>query len=279
MQEPLRELVQMGSTPIKYFQTVCDQFGVIAAPPHWHDAVEILHIRQGRAMQQLDSHVFPVKRSDIVIIWTNQIHATYSAKNEECKIDVYQLPADNHPAVRAIRFAAPITPTHPLYRTIEQTIYSMAQEMQHQKPAYGCAVKSQMYALYTLLVRQADTLPLQTRLPVGHKDTVTMLLELVGSQYQQPLTLTDAARAVHLSIPQVTRVFKQATGMTFKQYVNLFRIDQSVPSLLRGTSVTQTAMECGFENVNTFIRLFKQHKKMTPLQYARVARKAHQAPR
>ena len=44
-------------------------------------------------------------------------------------------------------------------------------------------------------------------------------------------------------------------------------VEKSLIFLNDSQSVMNTAESCGFENQNTYIRLFKQFKGITPLQY------------
>ena len=56
--------------------------------------------------------------------------------------------------------------------------------------------------------------------------------------------------------------------MTPTQYINQIRLGQAVQMLMHtDVSVTDIAMEVGFENISYFIRLFARTYQETPLQF------------
>ena len=65
-----------------------------------------------------------------------------------------------------------------------------------------------------------------------------------------------------------SKQFKSITGVGFNEYVNIIRITASEKLLISSKkSITQVAMECGFNDCSYFIRTFKRLKNMTPNQY------------
>jgi transcriptional regulator GlxA family with amidase domain len=120
---------------------------------------------------------------------------------------------------------------------------------------------------FAVVIRNRDQLPIVIKNTKNSKEAVQMIFDYIDRHYAEPVTLRSAAEAAYLSVPQFMRVFKNATGMTFKYYLNLYRVNQSAEFLRQGYTTAETATKCGFENVNTFIRVFKQHKKFTPSYY------------
>ena len=60
----------------------------------------------------------------------------------------------------------------------------------------------------------------------------------------------------------------QHTGMTFTQYLSQRRVEMAM-ELLSATRmpVTQVALQCGFNSIATFNRVFRDVKGCTPTQY------------
>ncbi|MDY2807329.1 MAG: helix-turn-helix transcriptional regulator, partial [Oscillospiraceae bacterium] len=70
---------------------------------------------------------------------------------------------------------------------------------------------------------------------------------------------------VGLSPKYFSRYFKEQTGVPFSQYVNRFRVDRAKRLLAEPQSqVKLVAQQVGFENVNTFIRVFKSFEGISP---------------
>lgn len=89
----------------------------------------------------------------------------------------------------------------------------------------------------------------------------------------QNLCLTSAADYLETSIYVVSRLFKEATGKGFKEYITDKRLDYA-RELLHSTdySVAEISAMAGFENTAYFSSLLKGKFGLPPVQY----RKKHQ---
>lgn len=89
------------------------------------------------------------------------------------------------------------------------------------------------------------------------------------------ITLNDAAQTVGLSPKYLSRIFKEQTGIDFSDYRLQRKIVKSKELLEKsGRTISQIAEEMGYQNLETFIRLFKRATRMTPAVYrARVRTK------
>ena len=60
-------------------------------------------------------------------------------------------------------------------------------------------------------------------------------------------------------------LFKQETGLTFRQYLTNIRINQAENLLSSGMyNVSEAAAECGFSDVFYFSKVFKEHRGISP---------------
>jgi len=93
-------------------------------------------------------------------------------------------------------------------------------------------------------------------------------IQYIKENYQMPLTLEMAAGRMMLNPSYFSTLFKQATGSSFKDYLNYIRIEES-KRLLANTSfsVLDVALAVGFENQSYFAKVFKKYTGITPKQY------------
>ncbi|MBN1594508.1 response regulator [candidate division FCPU426 bacterium] len=83
--------------------------------------------------------------------------------------------------------------------------------------------------------------------------------------YDKKVTLNDAARTVGLSPKYLSRVFKEQTGVDFSEYRLGFKIEKAGEMLEKtGKSIGQISDELGYQNLETFIRMFKNATGLTP---------------
>ena len=95
------------------------------------------------------------------------------------------------------------------------------------------------------------------------------ILEYVGAHITDPeLSCQRAADAFGISIYTFSRLFKDAAGMGFKEYINERRMTLARRYLVAGTdSIGQIAAACGFDNATYFAKLFKTATGLTPSAY------------
>ena len=63
--------------------------------------------------------------------------------------------------------------------------------------------------------------------------------------------------------------FKEIVGISFKEYLVLFRLTEAKKLLLSSDlSISDIAEKVGYVNVNNFIRIFKEKENITPFNSA-----------
>jgi len=80
------------------------------------------------------------------------------------------------------------------------------------------------------------------------------------------LSLGNAAREAGFSSSYFSRKFREVTGMNYKDYVLVLRMDKARSLLISGLNVSETSGLCGFEDISYFIRVFHRHFDVTPGQ-------------
>lgn len=125
--------------------------------------------------------------------------------------------------------------------------------------------------LFKLLRRSIDSLKglEDTRCGADVCQMEQKLLAFVNEKYlDSSLCLSAAADYLQTSIYTVSRVFKECTGLGFKEYITGKRLRQAC-YLLRTTAlpVSDIASQCGFENANYFTVVFKTEYGIPPSKY------------
>lgn len=81
------------------------------------------------------------------------------------------------------------------------------------------------------------------------------------------ITFEEAADFMGLSKPYFSRFFKNVSGMTFSQYLNIIRLEKAIDLLNHNTerlSVTDIASLCGFDTIRHFNRVFRELTGFSP---------------
>jgi two-component system response regulator YesN len=102
----------------------------------------------------------------------------------------------------------------------------------------------------------------------GMEGKIERVKHLLGINYHKMVSLNDAARIVCLSPKYLSRVFKERTGTGFSEYKLKVKITQA-KGLLDKTreNVDQISYDLGYQNPESFIRMFKKVTGFTPTGY------------
>ncbi len=95
------------------------------------------------------------------------------------------------------------------------------------------------------------------------------LMEYIALNYQKDISLTDISRRFNLSASYLSTLFKNNFGENFKDYLNIYRIKKAKEIINDNKYITikELAAMVGFNNSDTFIRVFKRYEGISPGQY------------
>lgn len=107
----------------------------------------------------------------------------------------------------------------------------------------------------------------------GEKDyIVTFVKDYVEKHYQEDITLEILADKLNLSAGYLSTYFKEKTERNFLDYLNEKRVAEAKTLLLTsGIKIQDAALQAGYQNLNSFNRMFKKYTGMTPSDF----RKSH----
>jgi len=79
--------------------------------------------------------------------------------------------------------------------------------------------------------------------------------------------LEQWSRQVGASTRTLARIFRNETGMSFRQWRQQFKLLEALKYLANNMPVTTVAMTLGYESVSAFIHMFKKALGKTPTDY------------
>ena len=105
-------------------------------------------------------------------------------------------------------------------------------------------------------------------LPTKNTDVIKRVKEYVSKHFPERISLEEAAEYVHLNPAYFSALFSQSTGQTFKEYINMVRIEEAM-RLLKNTdyAILDIAVAVGLGDQSYFSKVFKKHTGLTPRQY------------
>jgi AraC-like DNA-binding protein len=87
---------------------------------------------------------------------------------------------------------------------------------------------------------------------------IAIIFKHVNTNFQNHISLDEIADKVSMTVPAFCRYFKKATGKTFTQVVNEYRVVHATKLLSEESqmSITDICFECGFNNFSHFNKTF-----------------------
>ena len=250
-------------TSILQSRRECENFEF---PLHMHIPAEFIYINDGELRIDYPDCSFNLSKEDFAVIFPYTIHGYTSITPT---VD-YTLAISSHDIYGD--FENMLLQKHPANPVIKSTdlpddIPSLMNELVSLN---DCNEQSALIKAIVSLIL-ARTLPLFHLKPNTEKFKTNLSVRAVTyvtEHFKENISLDTAADALGISRFDVSRLFSSSIKINFVKYVNFLRIAYA-KELLETTnaSVLNIALECGYESLRTFNRVFKLNVGITPLKY------------
>lgn len=251
---------------------------------HSHDFCELVIVTHGSAMHMLEGTEFPVTAGDVFLLQGRQRHYFFNRKDLDLINIMYDpekiaLPENELRRMPGYCAMFMLEPTYrrqhrfasrlhlkrvPLGR-VERLAAEMEQECDDDIPGREVALRAKLLELMVYLSRaytSSDTTEAHALLRVGN------VIGALENDFSKDWKLEELLKIAHMSRSNLMRVFRKATGQTPIEYLVRLRIQRSM-ELLQNTdlSITEIAMEVGFNDSNYFTRQFRRILNESPRQF------------
>ena len=265
----------------RYFQMAVYNIHHNCMYMHWHSYLEIVYFNSGEAACYIDGRSFPVTEGDILFVNSGQIHAAYSTNNTN--IEFVPIIFDKSLFARYsgdpyfVQFMMPfledklefpnlIRPDMEHYADIKKKIFDVIREFEEKSLGYEMFIRCHLQELIIELSRAYGFKKRgKKKIDIGRSDQFKKLFDYIEAHYQEKISVKQAAEIVYFSTYHFCKIFKEMTGLTFVEFLNLNRVIAAEELLCRTElSITEITERTGFCNINYFDKVFKQYKGYPP---------------
>lgn len=124
------------------------------------------------------------------------------------------------------------------------------------------------------LMRELDADPRMGGRDKALPGLVHRVCTIVRERHSEPLRLSSIARSCGVTAEHMSRMFHQATGLRFRDYLREVRMNEACRLLMdHHLKIAEIADEVGHSSISRFNKAFKEYMGMTPGEWRRRSRR------
>lgn len=280
------EIKTVTETGIEFFYQNIDSTDIIVHP-HIHTAVEILFIDKGHFRVFADNQEYILSPGDTILFRSHTIHKVFALSKGKSGYYVLKIKPGNVLDFASRNLGSSYLLRLSLSNKNEKTVWQKNEcdsigltELleclisESAKQSYGSDIAMKLCSAKVLLLMLRDIekehsiSKLSDSLDENLVRRIYNSIVYINSNYAEELTAEECGKLQYMSYSYFSRSFKRITGMCFKDYLNMTRINHAEKALLSSNkTITQISAECGFNNVSYFISTYKRFKGVTPAAF------------
>lgn len=259
-----------------YFSSLEDK-DIRASTAHFE--YEIILVTEGRTQIQINHHSYTAVAPSLIFISRLEQHSLIPDSSTVYKRYVASVGSElimsyiKDVELASIFILRPKNFNHvlalpdDLYAELLSLFSRLEKETSEKHPFYITQSISIVISLLIELYRwQPDFFP--SRSSNNLSELVMDTQRYVSQNFSEKITLQDIADKYYINRRTLSVAFKEAVGVTFKDYLILYRMTEAKKMLITtDLSVTDVSQLIGYSNVNNFVKIFKSKENTTPLQF------------
>ncbi len=244
---------------------------------HWHKNLEIDYIVRGCMWTNLNGEDRDLYDGDYILINSEDVHQT-CGKDPNAKVKYLVV-------LFSYNYIKSYFPEYDLYRLdvnrSEQTrarirdllkaiVFELENMSEFSKLKISCAMSQILMHLFTKCRTERESPP-ENRPEGDSPEYIGKAIDYIRTNYRERISLEDISSFVGLTPTYFSRFFKASTQKTFKNFLNLVRLENTLIDIQQnGMSETRASLENGFPSVKSFIAVFKSVYNCTPSEYVKL---------
>lgn len=242
-------------------------------PFHWHVEYEMIFVKTGCFKLILDGKPFYLNEGESAFISGGVVHGGFP---EEC--EYYCLVFDLAALFKDVALCSKsiaefltntdhFTGVYSVNAKQTEIMCEMLSLMQKAEKGYDLNVIGLLWKLLGSFLSQ----PLERNGELNNKAQIQKLkdvLSYIRKNIDKNVSLEELSEVSGMSPRYFCRVFRNMTGRTPIEYVNYYRVETASQMLITtGESITEIALNCGFNDMSYFSKTFKKFKGISPSKF------------
>lgn len=270
--------VRTYDSELKVWHANYENIGFLA---HWHKEIELIYIRKGPVSITINSKILTAYPGDLILCDSGDIHFSNSKLMDNSLdfiiFDTSVISSSYEYSNLPNYMTRQQLETYNLDGDLEELITVMKDELLNKEKYCNEIVMSSIRLFWYKLKRNISMEHITLSNPTSKTKLLMdlgQLLSYLDLNYHEGISLESAASKLHFSPCHFSRMFKNLVGVNFNHYLHMIRIEHACQFIHDNTRrITDIAYQCGFQNVRSFNRVFKEYMGITPSEYSKLAEK------
>lgn len=243
---------------------------------HWHKNLEIDYIIKGNMWTMQNNVDKDITDGEYVVVNSEDIHQTCGKTPEENVKYLVVLFSYNYIKTYFKDFenyTLDIEKNEQAKQRIAQLLKAIVYELENKGDftdlKISCAMSQILMILFTKCRVKKDNV--SNGEPTDDLEYAKKAISFIKENYKERISLDDISSYVGLTPTYFSRYFRQSTRKTFKNYLNLVRLENTLLAMQNNNeSETHAAKTNGFPSVKSFIAVFKSVYGCAPSEYIKI---------
>lgn len=243
---------------------------------HWHKNLEIDYIIKGKMWTMQNNVDKDISDSEYVVVNSEEVHQTCGKYPEE-KVK-YLVVLFSYNYIKTYfedfeNYTFDVDKNEQAKQRIAQLLKAIVFEVENKGEfsdlKISCAMMQILMILFTKCRVKKENV--SSEQPTDELEYAKKAINYIKENFRDKISLDEISSYVGLTPTYFSRYFRQSTRKTFKNYLNLVRLEHTLLDIQNNKcSETHAALSNGFPSVKSFISVFKSVYGCAPSEYVKV---------
>jgi len=249
---------------------------------HIHPEYEIYYMFNGERYYFIENKTYRIRKGSLVLINSMHIHKTSKLGkdfhdrflieiNPEPFSTFFQNISGMSLADFFARYSCVLELDEQTQEWVERRFNDIMEEAEKKLDNYHLMIMMKITEILLLVRRFHSDRLIPPNLSMSDKAKHQMINEIAAYITQDEIrvkSLDDISRRFFISKSYLCRIFKEVTGFTIQDYVNIHCVKKAQQLLEQSNlSIAEISHKLGYSSLTYFTRVFKKYTETTPLKY------------